>query len=770
MINNTVIVHYHSQAGKYFDLSLWQWQDGKLGNDAYFSKFDSFGAVAVLDYEAPYFLSHAYVIVKDQFWKKKTVDYRIEREYGLEKSEVWIVSDDPTPYYSRQAAVSSRNYRVRNAHAYDMAVNSQRFDKKWGFSGWLGYRYLENQTSFRLWAPTAEKVDLIFFDSTDNTASVHRVYHMARGKGKNPDNHILNRHGIWEITIYGNHNYQSYVYRVHYRKQTFVETRDPYSIATTANGRRSVVIDPTNLVPEGFSVKHNQEATWRLDNPNQSVIYEMHVRDFSISETSGVSPENRGKFRGLFEKGTKNPQGDATCFDYVTNLGVTHIQLQPIFNYHQNIDEEGNYAYNWGYDPENFNVPEASYASTAHGPASSILELKEAIQAYHDAGLNVVIDVVFNHTYSSRDSAFQLSVPDYYYRMAPNGLFLNGSGCGNETASEKEMFRKYMIDSILYWVHEYNVDGFRFDLMGLHDVETMNQIRQAVDKVDPRIILYGEGWDMGTGLADYQKAKKENANLMPRIGFFNDTQRNAIKGAEVYGAFVEGFVSGAATEDVIAKAILGSDELNPYLSPEQVINYVEAHDNYNLNDLFWALNENDSIEIHTKRVQLATAMNILMQGITFMQLGQEFLRTKLHATGPLNELTQEDKHRAMNSYNASDSVNQVDWNLVTYEKDTIDFVKKLIFMKTKSDMFSFSTFDEIRRHVYIESATKGSGFISFTIKNSINYQFIFSIYGKRLREAKENDIIITNDKRFHNDNLIINNLTAMILDITEKPE
>ncbi|MGT2843895.1 type I pullulanase [Streptococcus hongkongensis] len=769
-MRNTVIIHYHSQSGRYFDLSLWQWQDGKLGQDAYFSRYDSFGAVAVLDYQAPYFLSHAYVIVKDQFWKHKTIDYRIEREYGLDKSEVWIVDGDSTLYYSRQAAVSSHHYRIRNAHSYDMAINSSRFDKKWGFSGWLGYRYLENQTSFRLWAPTAERVDLVLYDSTDENASVHRVYHMARGKCVNPDNHFLNRHGVWEVTLYGDHNYQSYVYRVHYRKRTFVESRDPYSIATTANGRRSIVINPEHLVPEGFSVKQNQEATWRLDNPNQAVIYEMHVRDFSTSETSGVTPQNRGKFRGLFERGTKNIHGDATCFDYVTNLGITHIQLQPIFDHHQSLNDDGNYAYNWGYDPENFNVPEASFASNPHEPASRILELKEAIQAYHDAGINVVIDVVFNHTYSSRDSAFQLTVPDYYYRMNPNGTFQNGSGCGNETASEKEMYRKYMIDSILYWIHEYNVDGFRFDLMGLHDVETMNQIRQVVDKIDPRIILYGEGWDMGTGLASHEKAKKENAHLMPGIGFFNDTQRNAVKGAEVYGAFVEGFVSGAATEDILAKAFLGSDELNSYLSPNQVINYVEAHDNYNLNDLFLELNANDSSIIHTKRVQLATAMNLVMQGVSFMQLGQEFLRTKLVATGPKNELTQEDKHRAMNSYNASDDVNQVNWNLITFEKDTINFVKKLILLKTKSDLFSFSSYDEIRRHVYIESATKGSGFISFTIKNSKKYQFIFSIYGKRLQEMKYSDIIISNDKRFQNNDLIINNLTAMILDITEKPD
>lgn len=766
-MDNTIIVHYHSRQGNYFNLSLWQWQDGKWGKDAYFSRFDSFGAVAHVNYPTPYFLSHAYVIVKDQFWKHKTIDYRIDRDYGIPKTEVWLVDGDDTVYYSRQAAVASRSYGRRVAHSFDMAVNSKAFDKRWGFSGWLGFRYQDNQTTFRLWAPTAERVDLILYDSTAERASVARVVPMVRGQKSHPDDHSQNTHGVWELCLEGDYNYQAYRYRVYYRKRTFRDTRDPYAIATTANGRRSIVIDPNHLKPDGFSVKQGEEATWRLDNPNQAVIYEMHVRDFSKSETSGVSPLHRGKFKGLIEKGTRNEFGDKTCFDYVTSLGITHIQLQPLFDHHQVIDEQGEYAYNWGYDPENYNVPDASFTSNPHEPATRILELKEVIQAYHDAGINVIMDVVYNHTFSSRDSAFQLAVPDYYYRMNPNGTFQNGSGCGNETASEKEMYRKYMIDSILYWTKEFNIDGFRFDLMGLHDVETMNLIRQELDKIDPRILVFGEGWDMGVGLAPEDKAKKDNAHKMPGIGFFNDDQRNAVKGAEVYGTFEEGFASGAPTEDIVAKAILGSDELVHYLSPSQVVNYVEAHDNYNLNDLFWALNPNDNKKDHTKRIQLASAMNILMQGICFMQIGQEFLRSKLYPTGERGELTHADKERAMNSYNAPDQVNQIDWRQVTIEKETVTFMKKLIFLKTKTPLFSYQTFEEIRRHVYIEKADRDTGFISFTVDDKRKYKVIFTILRKRLQSCPKHVIIETNDKRFQSDELLMNQLTAMILDITE---
>lgn len=758
MQDNRVIVHFHSKYSNYFTLNLWQWQEGQEGREASFNRYDSFGVLANLTYPAPHALARVFLMVKTKDWTAQTQDYTIHRDIGLPKTEVWLVDGDPTLYYSRQAAVASPHYGRRQAHAFDMGVNSRAFDRKWGFSGWLGARYSKVSSDFRLWAPTAERVELVFYQSVEDKASVSQVFAMERGQVTSPDDHSTNTCGVWFATISGDHNYQAYRYRVYYRKRTFKDSRDPYSIATTANGRRSVLIDPAELVPEGFTVQHGSQASWRLTNPNQAVILEMHIRDFSKSASSGVSPDKRGKFLGAIEQGTVNQFGDKTGFDYVTSFGVNYIQLQPVFDHHQTFDDNGDYAYNWGYDPENYNVPEASFASAPHSPANRILELKQVIQAYHEAGIGVIMDVVYNHTYSGQNSAFQLTVPDYYYRMNPDGSLQNGSGCGNETASDKEMFRKYMIDSITYWATEYGIDGFRFDLMGLHDVTTMQAIREAVDKIDPRILLYGEGWDMGTGLLPGDKAKKDNAQLLPGIGFFNDDQRDAVKGAEVYGGFKKGLVSGAATEDVVAKAILGSDELVGYHAPGQVLNYIEAHDNYNLNDLLLHLHPEDDEETHLKRIQLANALNLLMQGMCFMQLGQEFGRTKLYPTDPAGQLTQTDKERAMNSYNAPDAVNQVDWDLVTVNQETVDLVKALIVLKTTESAFSHEGYDQIRRETFVSSANQGSGIVSFSAKGHKDYHIIFNFNEKNLEipmtMLANCDIIITTSKLLQTDHCL----------------
>ena len=769
-MKNTLTVHYHSRSGNYFDFSIWQWLEGQIGQDAYFTRFDSFGIVGTINYESDYFQGQVCLMVKNANWSVKTPDFKVNRLPGKFRNEVWIVQGDDMVYYSRQAAIASHHYSHRSPHAYDMALNAKRFDKEWGFQGWLGFSYQPEATAFRLWAPTAERVDLVLFGSTAAKSSVKTVLPMKRGNVRTPENHQTNTHGLWTVEVEGDLNYQAYKYRIHYRKSSFKDTRDPYSIATTANGRRSVVVAPEDRQPEGFEVKHGKDATWRLDNPNRAVITEMHIRDFSVSETSGVRQENRGKFLGAFEEGTKNLYGDKTTFDYIKDLGVNYVQLQPIFDHHQSFDDEGNYLYNWGYDPENFNVPEASFSSNPHAPTARITELKQLIQAYHDAGIGVIMDVVYNHTYSSYNSAFQLTVPDYYYRMNPDGSFQNGSGVGNETASEKEMFRKYMIDSVLYWVNEYNIDGFRFDLMGLHDVETMNAIRKALDDIDPRILIYGEGWDMGTGLMPEDKAKKANAFQMPRIGFFNDDTRDAIKGAEVYGDFKSGLVSGAPTEEKVAKGMLGSDELNVYLAPNQVLNYVEAHDNYNLNDLLLELNPEDNQETHIKRVELATSLGILMQGMSFIELGQEFLRTKLFATGDDGLLTFADKERAMNSYNAPDAVNQVNWNHVTLYKPTINFVKELIRLKTKEEAFSFESYEDIRKNVYVESAEYGSGVVVVNINSTQKrYKLIFNASGKNLKidmtPNQKYDIILSNVKRFHKLSDDFENLTVSVFEL-----
>ena len=377
----------------------------------------------------------------------------------------------------------------------------------------------------------------------------------------------------------------------------------------------------------------------------------------------------------------------------------------------------------------------------------------------------MTLDVVYNHIYSTFDSAFQSTVPDYYYRMNPNGSFQNGTGVGSETASEHEMFRKFMIDSLRYWVEEFNVDGFRFDLMGIHDVTTMNIIREEMDKIDPRILLYGEGWDMGTGLMPEDKAKKDNAYQLPRIGFFNDTQRDAVKGAEVYGGLKAGYVSGQATEDIIAKAILGSSELGSYLTPTQVLNYVEAHDNFNLHDLLVDLHPDDDELIRTKRIELATAMNLLMQGMSFMELGQEFSRTKLVGTGEEGQVLPSDRDRAMNSYNAPDAVNQVNWELISKHQESIDYIKQIIHLKTSQKEFSYQTYEEIYKHVFVREAFAGSGIVIFEIKDEKHYEIIFNASGLPyyLENADHLRLLVGNSR--HKRPFYVENLTASVFEV-----
>ena len=604
---------------------------------------------------------------------------------------------------------------------------------------------------------------MVVYETSDNQAAVYKEFPMEKGEIYSHD-HAKNTIGVWSVEVPEDLAGKAYQYHVHFENQHFL-TRDPYTIATSPDGKRSAIVAEQDKTVAGFKVCQGKEATWRLDNPNQAVIYEMHIRDISKSLSSGVAEHLRGTFLGACQGGTRNSQGDQTTFDYIRNLGINVVQLQPVSDRHKDYDENGQVTYNWGYDPQNYNAPETSFSSNPDDPGQAIRDLKTMIQAYHDAGISVTLDVVYNHIYSTFDSAFQSTVPDYYYRMNPNGSFQNGTGVGSETASEHEMFRKFMIDSLRYWVEEFNVDGFRFDLMGIHDVTTMNIIREEMDKIDPRILLYGEGWDMGTGLMPEDKAKKDNAYQLPRIGFFNDTQRDAIKGAEVYGGLKAGYVSGQATEDIIAKAILGSSELGSYLTPSQVLNYVEAHDNFNLHDLLVDLHPDDDEVTRTKRIELATAMNLLMQGMAFMELGQEFSRTKLVGTGEEGQVLPSDRDRAMNSYNAPDAVNQVNWELISQHQESIDYIKQIIRLKTSQKEFSYQTYEEIYKHVFVREAFAGSGIVIFELKDEKHYEIIFNASGLPyyLENADHLRLLVGNSR--HKRPFYVENLTASVFEV-----
>lgn len=758
MYNYPVLIHYHRKDEAYQSCNFSKRPADSVEfvkEQEYFGEKFSFTQSSETPLEQMVF-----TVEKDGVTKEYPIRFN---HYPL-LTEVWILDGDDTVYYSENPAIASPHFKDQNPFAFDKAINSASFDHHWGYQGELGCQVSEKETSFKLWSPTATTVQVIVYESASNDAPILRTYEMERGNSYSYS-HKYNTIGVWSLTVPENLAGRAYQYQIEFPHHQSV-TRDPYTTATSPDGKRSAILSEEECQVDGFEVKDGTEATWRLENPCQAVVYEMHVRDLTKSETSGVSPELRGTFLGAAQTGTVNQYGQSTAFDYIKELGVNYVQLQPIADRHKEYDADGNVTYNWGYDPQNYNAPETSLSTNPNDPGQVIRDLKTMIQAYHDAGIGVIMDVVYNHTFSTVDAPFQTTVPDYYYRMNRDGSYQNGTGVGNETASEHEMFRKYMIDSLLYWVNEFNIDGFRFDLMGIHDVKTMQMIRWAMDEVDPKIILYGEGWDMGTGLAPYDKAKKDNAYQLPNIGFFNDDQRNAVKGAEVYGDIKTGFVSGAATEPIVAKAILGSHELGSYLSPNQVVNYVEAHDNYNLHDLLATLHPTEDETSIMKKVETATAMNLLMQGISFMELGQEFGRTKLVATGENGDLTHDDRERAMNSYNAPDAVNQVNWDLINEHQDSIEFIRQIIQLKTKSSAFSYPTYEEVYRHVFVHTAIENSGWIVYEVQgDDEHFLVVFNAKGESqyYENAGNLEMRITNSRS--NQENTLDNVSVAVMNV-----
>ena len=758
MYNYPVLIHYHRKDEAYQSCNF-----SKRPADSveFVKEQEYFGEKFSFTQSSESALSQmVFMVEKDGVTKEYSIRFN---HYPL-LTEVWILDGDDTVYYSENPAIASPHYKDQNPFAFDKAINSASFDHHWGYQGELGCQVSEEETSFKLWSPTATTVQVVVYESASNDAAILKTYEMQRGNSYSYS-HKDNTIGVWNLTVPESLAGRAYQYQINFPHHQSL-TRDPYTIATSPDGKRSAILSEKERQVEGFEVKNGMEATWRLENPCQAVVYEMHIRDLTKSETSGVAPELRGTFLGAAQTGTVNHFGQSTAFDYIKELGVNYVQLQPIADRHKEYDADGNVTYNWGYDPQNYNAPETSMSTNPNDPGQVIRDLKTMIQAYHDAGIGVIMDVVYNHTFSTVDAPFQTTVPDYYYRMNRDGSYQNGTGVGNETASEHEMFRKYMIDSLLYWVNEFNIDGFRFDLMGIHDVKTMQMIRWAMDEVDPKIILYGEGWDMGTGLAPQDKAKKDNAYQLPNIGFFNDDQRNAVKGAEVYGDIKSGFVSGAATEPIVAKAILGSRELGSYLSPNQVVNYVEAHDNYNLHDLLATLHPTEDQGSIMKKVETATAMNLLMQGISFMELGQEFGRTKLVPTGENGELTHDDRERAMNSYNAPDAVNQVDWDLINERQDSIEFIRQIIELKTKTSAFSYPTYEEVYRHVFVHTAIENSGWIVYEIQGTKeHFLVVFNAKGASFyyENAGNLEMLVTNSRS--NQENTLDNVSVAVMNV-----
>ncbi len=541
--------------------------------------------------------------------------------------------------------------------------------------------YTPAATTFSLWAPTADEVRLMIYESGHEGAA-SETYPMQEDK-----------EGAWKVVVEKDLLGKFYTFNVKIADKWLGDTPGIMAKAVGVNGKRGAIIDWSATNPEGWE----EDVRPELKSPADIVIYEVHHRDFSIHETSGIT--HKGKFLALTEGGTVNPSNLATGIDHLKELGITHVHLLPSYDF-ASIDETRlqDNVYNWGYDPLNYNVPEGSYATDPYDPVSRIKEFKQMVQALHNAGIRVVLDVVYNHTFNTEDSNFEKTVPGYFYRFHPDGRFADASGCGNETASDRPMMRKYMIESVLYWVNEYHLDGFRFDLMGIHDIETMNAIQEAVQRIDPTIYIYGEGWAAEAPQVPQEElAMKANIASMPGIAAFSDEMRDGLRGPfsdDTKGAFLAGI---PGFEESIKFGIVGAiqhpqidyEKVNyshePWATqPTQMISYVSCHDDMCLADRLKASIPGIQ-EAELKRLdKLAQTAVFTSQGIPFIYAGEEVMR---------------DKKGVHNSFKSPDSINAIDWDLKTTNRDIFEYYQGLIALRKAHPAFRMGDAELVRSHL-----------------------------------------------------------------------
>ena len=518
----------------------------------------------------------------------------------------------------------------------------------------LGAVWTPDKTSFRLWAPTAEAVSIRLYQSGTPGAD-----DLLETLTMNPDSR-----GTWVAEKQGDLNGVYYTYLVK-RDGVEVEACDPYARTTGVNGHRAMVIDLDSTNPSGWSRDRDPHADAAITD---AVIYELHIRDLSVDPSSGI--QNAGKYLGVIETGTVSPDGISTGLDHIKNLGITHLHLLPSYDF-GSVDESRleEPQFNWGYDPVNFNVPEGSYSSNPTDGFVRVAEFKQMVKGLHDNGISVVMDVVYNHVYEADDFCSNRIVPQYFSRSKDN-VYSNGSGCGNDTASERSMVRKYIVDSVKYWADEYHIDGFRFDLVGLIDCETVNAIVEAVHADHPGVIFYGEGWSMSTQMTkeNVPLCTQRNAALVPKFAFFSDTIRDMLKGT-VFVDDAPGFVSGAqGQEPLLRQCFLGQADWCP--SPTQTVNYASCHDNMALFDRIVLSTPEASRADQIRMNNLAAAVYMTAQGIPFFQAGEEMLRSKPLPGGGFDE----------NSYRSPDSVNSIKWGDLSGEeyRQVRDYYRGLI--------------------------------------------------------------------------------------------
>lgn len=566
----------------------------------------------------------------------------------------------------------------------------------------LGVTYTPAATTIRVWSPPAEAVRVRLYGSALGGDPAEEV---ACTKGAS---------GVWAAVLKGDRKNQYYTVSARIAGQWNGEYPDPWARAVGTNGLRGQIIDLRETNPPGW----DKDKSPALKSPLDAIIYELHVRDLSMAGNSGIRA--KGKFLAFTETESVNSHKQATGISHIADLGVTHVHLLPAFDFNSVDESKPDLPqFNWGYDPLNYNVPEGSYATDAADGKVRIREFKEMVQAMHGKGLRVVMDVVYNHTARTRESNFDQLVPGYWYRQwEQNKQFSNGSGCGNETASDRPMVRKFIVESVVWWAREYHVDGFRFDLMGLHDLETMNQVSAALHAINPSILIYGEGWTAGDSpLPEASRAIKAHAKDMNGVAVFSDDIRDAVKGS-VFDDKSTGFASGSADakQNVMAGIVAATDHpqiewqncayaKEPYAKePSEVINYVACHDNQTLYDKLKTsrpdVSEADIVKMH----KLANTIVFTSQGIPFLHAGEEMKRSK------------GGEH---NSYNKPDSVNRIDWDLKFQNRDLYEYYKALIALRKAHPAFRMPTADMIREKlVFLD--TNDPQLIVFQINNHAN--------------------------------------------------
>ena len=558
-----------------------------------------------------------------------------------------------------------------------------------------------NSTRFTLWSPEARAARVNIYDN-NNTPTPSQVLEMTRGAN-----------GTWTAAVdrplYG----KFYTFQINFDGRWLDETPGVWAKAVGTNGHRAAIIDFAATNPEGWENDRGPV----VKNINDAVIYEMHHRDFSVHPSSGIV--NKGKFLALTEQDARSSLGDKTGIDHLKELGVTHVHILPSYDYNS-VDEANlpSNGYNWGYDPLNYNAPEGSYSTNPADPAVRVREMKEMVKALHDAGIGVVMDVVYNHTADNDKSNFSLTAPGYYYRHRPDGSYSDASGCGNETASDRQQMQNYIVNSVKYWADEYHIDGFRFDLMAIHDTETMNRVARELKEINPSVFVYGEGWTAGDSpLPVERRALKENVARMDGIAVFSDDIRDAVKG-HYTDAADRGFATGKPGNEETVKIGIVAATAHPQVdytkgnnskfayasSPTQIINYVSCHDDLTLTDKLAKSLPDKSVADRQRAAKLAQTIVFTSQGTPFMFAGEEIFR---------------DKKGVHNSYKSPDSINAINWELKKENADLFNYYRNLIALRKAHPAFRMTSARDIANNIVFDK-TDAPNLISYSIKNNAN--------------------------------------------------